>query len=78
MTSIHAGTTRGAGMWPDLWAFNGLAAITAQRGQTDGAMRLFEQAISTNPDVPNPYYGLGTRYAISAGIIESSVQLTIV
>jgi len=49
----------------------------AQGGQTNETVRLFEQAISTNPDVPNPYYGLGTRYAISASIIESSVQLTI-
>lgn len=43
----------------DAWALNGLAAMTAQRGQTDEAVKLFEQAILANPDLPNPYYGLG-------------------
>ena len=46
----------------DAWALNGLAAITAQRGQTDEAVKLFEQAIATNPGVPNPYYGLGVTF----------------
>lgn len=46
----------------DPWALNGLGAVAAQRGQTDDAVRLFEQAISANPDVPNPYYGLGVTY----------------
>jgi tetratricopeptide (TPR) repeat protein len=46
----------------DPWALNGIAAITAQRGQTDEAVKLFEQAIAANPDVPNPYYGLGVTF----------------
>lgn len=46
----------------DPWALNGLAAMTAQRGQTDEAVKLFEQAISANPDLPNPYYGLGVTF----------------
>ena len=46
----------------DAWALNGLAAMTAQRGQTDEAVKLFEQAISANPEVPNPYYGLGVTF----------------
>lgn len=46
----------------DPWALNGLAAITAQRGQTDEAVRLFEQAIAANPAVPNPYYGLAVTF----------------
>ena len=46
----------------DAWALNGLAAITAQRGQTDEAVKLFEQAMAANPDVPNPYYGLGVTF----------------
>lgn len=46
----------------DPWALNGLAAITAQRGQTDEAVKMFEQAIATNPDVPNPYYGVGVIF----------------
>jgi len=46
----------------DPWALNGLAAMTAQRGQTDEAVKLFEQAITANPDVPNPYYGLGVTF----------------
>jgi tetratricopeptide (TPR) repeat protein len=43
----------------DPWALNGIATITAQRGQTDEAVKLFEQAIAANPAFPNPYYGLG-------------------
>ncbi len=46
----------------DPWALNGLAAMTAQRNQTDEAVKLFEQAIAANPDVPNPYYGLGVTF----------------
>lgn len=46
----------------DAWALNGLAAMTAQRGRTDEAVKLFEQAISANPDLPNPYYGLGVTF----------------
>jgi tetratricopeptide (TPR) repeat protein len=43
----------------DPWALNGIATITAQRGQSDEAVKLFEQAIAANPELPNPYYGLG-------------------
>lgn len=46
----------------DAWALNGLAAMTAQRGQTDEAVKLFERAISSNPGLPNPYYGLGVTF----------------
>ena len=46
----------------DPWALNGIATMTAQRGQTDEAVKLFEQAIAANPDVPNPYYGLGVTF----------------
>jgi Flp pilus assembly protein TadD len=46
----------------DPWALNGLAAIAAQRGQTDEAVKMFEQAIAANPEVPNPYYGLGVTF----------------
>jgi len=46
----------------DPWALNGIAAITAQRGQTNEAVKLFEQAIAANPDLPNPYYGLGVTF----------------
>ena len=43
----------------DSWALNGLAAVAVQRGQTDDALKLFEEAISANPEFPNPYYGMG-------------------
>jgi Flp pilus assembly protein TadD len=46
----------------DAWALNGLAAMTAQRGQIDEAVKLFEQAVSANPELPNPYYGLGVTF----------------
>ena len=46
----------------DPWALNGIATITAQRGQTDEAVKLFEQAIAANPAFPNPYYGLGVTF----------------
>ena len=46
----------------DVWALNGVATITAQRGQTDEAVSLFEQAITSNPSIPNPYYGLGVTF----------------
>lgn len=46
----------------DPWALNGLAALTAQRGQTEEAVKLFERAIATNPGLPNPYYGLGVTF----------------
>ena len=60
----------------DSWALNGLAAMTAQRGQTEEAVKLFEQAISSNPDLPNPYYGLGVTFqrtgqlALAAGSLD--------
>src|SRR5208283_845255 len=43
----------------DPWALDGSATSTAQRGQADEGVKLFEQAIAANPDFPNPYYGLG-------------------
>lgn len=46
----------------DPWALNGLAAITAQRGRTEEAVQLFEQSITSNPALPNPYYGLGVTF----------------
>lgn len=46
----------------DAWALNGLAAIAAKRGQMDEAVRLFEQAIVTNPELPHPHHGLALTY----------------
>lgn len=36
--------------------------MSAQRGQIEEAVKLFEQAISSNADLPNPYYGLGVTF----------------
>jgi len=47
----------------DPWALNGVASVMAQRGQTDQAVKFFEQAISANPELPNPYYGLGVTFS---------------
>src|SRR5436309_5738952 len=41
----------------DAWALNSLAAIYHQRGKTDEAIKLFEQAIAANPEFANAYYG---------------------
>ncbi len=50
----------------DPWALTGLATITAQRGQTEPALKLFEQAIAAKPDLPNPHHGLAlTHYRAS-------------
>ena len=46
----------------DAWALTGIATINAQRGQTEEAVRYFEQAITANPKLPNSYYGLGVTY----------------
>jgi tetratricopeptide (TPR) repeat protein len=49
----------------DAWALNGLATITAQRGQTEEAVRIFKQAIQSNPELPNAHYGLAVTYSRS-------------
>jgi tetratricopeptide (TPR) repeat protein len=41
----------------DAWALNSLAAIYYERGKTDEAIKLFEQAIAANPEFANAYYG---------------------
>jgi FimV-like protein len=46
----------------DPWALNGIATISAQRGLTDEAVKMFERAIEANPETPNPYYGLGVTF----------------
>jgi hypothetical protein len=46
----------------DPWALNGLGALAAQRGETEQAVKLFEQAVLANPELPNPYYGLGVTF----------------
>ena len=59
----------------DSWALNGLAAMTAQRGQTEEAVKLFEQAISSNPELPNPYYGLGFTFQRTGQLVLSARAL---
>src|SRR5438876_3978922 len=41
----------------DAWALNSLAAIYHERGKTNEAIKLFEQAIAANPEFANAYYG---------------------
>ena len=41
----------------DAWALNSLAAVCHERGKTDEAIKLFEQAIAANPEFANAYYG---------------------
>src|SRR6266702_998950 len=41
----------------DAWALNSLAAIYHERGKTDEAIKLFEQAIAATPEFANAYYG---------------------
>ena len=41
----------------DAWALNSLAAVCDERGKTDEAIKLFEQAIAANPEFANAYYG---------------------
>jgi tetratricopeptide (TPR) repeat protein len=59
----------------DSWALNGLAAMTSQRGQTEEAVKLFEQAISSNPELPNPYYGLGFTFQRTGQLVLSASAL---
>ena len=44
------------------WALNSLASVTFKRGQTDEAISLFEQAIKSNPELSNAYYGEAIVY----------------
>lgn len=46
----------------DPWALNGLATIAGQRGQADEAVRLFQQAIASKPELPNAHHGLAVAY----------------
>jgi pentatricopeptide repeat protein len=46
----------------DAWALNSLAAVYCERGKTDEAIELFEQAITANPEFPNTYYGEAVAY----------------
>jgi len=49
----------------DAWALNSLAAVYQKKGQTDEAVKYFEQAIQANPDFGNPYYGRAIALAES-------------
>src|SRR6266496_1093309 len=49
----------------DAWALNSLAAVYQKKGQTDEAVKYFEQAIQANPDFANPYYGRAVAFAES-------------
>ena len=46
----------------DAWALNSLAAVCHERGKTDDAIKLFEQAIAANPEFANAYYGEAIAY----------------
>jgi len=46
----------------DAWALNSLAAVCHERGKTDEAIKLFEQAIVANPEFANAYYGEALVY----------------
>ena len=46
----------------DPWALNGLATIAGQRGQTEEAVGFFQQAIASNPELPNARHGLAVAY----------------
>ena len=46
----------------DAWALNSLAAVCHERGKSDEAINLFEQAIATNPEFANAYYGEALAY----------------
>jgi tetratricopeptide (TPR) repeat protein len=35
---------------------------TGKRGQLDEAIKLFEEAIAANPELPNPHHGLALTY----------------
>ena len=47
----------------DAWALNSLAAVSKQQGRADEAVNYFEQAIQSNPDFANPYYGKAVAFA---------------
>jgi len=47
----------------DAWALNSLAAVYQRKGQTDEAIKCFDQAIESNPDLANPYYGKAVTLA---------------
>jgi tetratricopeptide (TPR) repeat protein len=47
----------------DAWALNSLAAVYQKKGQTDEAIKCFQQAIEANPDFANPYYGRAVALA---------------
>lgn len=46
----------------DAWALNSLATVCHQRGKTDEATKVFEQAIAANPELSNAYYGKALAY----------------
>ena len=57
----------------DAWALNSLAAVHQKKGQTDKAIKCFEQAIEANPDFANPYYGKAVTLA-DANELEKAVD----
>jgi Tfp pilus assembly protein PilF len=46
----------------DPWALNSLGAVLLERGLPEDAARVFQRAISANPEVANPHYGLALTY----------------
>jgi tetratricopeptide (TPR) repeat protein len=41
---------------------NNLGLTYKYQGKTDLALQVFQQAITVNPTVPNPYHNIGTIY----------------
>ncbi|MCB9851417.1 MAG: glycosyltransferase family 39 protein [Phycisphaerales bacterium] len=57
----------------DAMSLANVGTVVAQRGNLDAAMQLFEQAVITSPESPEPYYNIGMVYRLKGqtrGAIE--------
>lgn len=57
----------------DAWALNSLATLTYERGETDEALAIYDQAIAANADFANSYYGKAVVFH-KAGQSEKAVD----
>ena len=60
----------------DPWALNSLGAVLLERGFPEDAARIFQRAISANPALANPYYGLALTYCKANEIELASETLS--